>query len=128
MRRQKILAASAPPELWAIISEAALRQQFGGPSVMKGQFRRLMELVKLPHVTVQVLPFAVGGHAGLNGSFTALSTNDLSVVLVENLTTGWYLEGDDEIRRHDVTFEHLGNAALTPSDSCSLIQRLLSEP
>lgn len=128
MRRQKIVTAPRPPKLWAIISEAALCQQFGGRSVMKGQFRRLVELARLPHVTVQVLPFSVGGHAGLNGSFATLSTNDLSVVLVENLTTGWYLEADDEIRRHEVTFEHLSTAALTPSASCSLIQRLLSEP
>ncbi|QKG26882.1 helix-turn-helix domain-containing protein [Actinomadura verrucosospora] len=127
LKRQRIVAASNSTELWAIISEAALRQQFGGRCVMKAQLKRLIEMSELPHVTVQILPFSVGGHAGLNGSFTTLSTNDLSVVLVENLTTGWYLEGDDDIRQHEVTFEHLKTAALAPSASRSLIQRLLSE-
>lgn len=128
MRRQQILTGEDPPHLWAIASEAALRQQFGGREVMRGQLARLIELSLRPNVTLQILPFAVGGHAGLNGSFTTLTTSDLSVVLVENLTTGWYLEDLEEIRRHDVVFDHLRAAALSPSDSRSFIERLVSEP
>lgn len=128
MRRQQILFAESPPLLWAVVSEAALRQQFGGREVMKEQLRRLLELSVLPNITLQILPFAAGDHAGLNGSFTTLTTNDLSVVLVENLTTGWYLEGVDEIRSHDVVFDHQKATALSPADSRYLIERLVSEP
>jgi transcriptional regulator with XRE-family HTH domain len=127
MRRQLILFGGQPPRLWAIVSEAALRQCFGGFEVMKEQLIQLIELSKLPNVTLQVLPFAVGGHAGLNGSFTMLTTNDLSVVLVENLRTSWYLEDRDEIASYDVVFDHLRAVALSPSDSRSLIERLVSE-
>ncbi|TDD76226.1 XRE family transcriptional regulator [Actinomadura darangshiensis] len=127
MRRQQVLFEKNPPHLWAIVSEAALRQQFGGLEVMKAQLSRLIELSLLPNVTLQVLPFAAGAHPGHNGSFTTLSTNELSVVLVENLTSGWYLEHLDDIRRHDVVFDHLRAVALPPSDSRSLIERLVSE-
>ncbi|WP_165966502.1 helix-turn-helix transcriptional regulator [Actinomadura sp. 7K507] len=127
MRRQQILCEENPPHLWAIVSEAALRQQFGGPEVMRAQLDRLIELSVLPNVTLQVLPFSAGAHPGHNGSFTTLATNELSVVLVENLTSGWYLECVDDIRRHNVVFDHLRAAALSPSDSRSLIERLVSE-
>jgi hypothetical protein len=58
--------------------------------------------------------------------FTTLATDDLSVVLVENLTTGWYLEEAQVIRHHDVVFDHLRAAALSPVDSRALIERLVS--
>ncbi|WP_165964124.1 helix-turn-helix transcriptional regulator [Actinomadura sp. KC216] len=127
MRRQQVLFGENPPHLWAIVSEAALHQQFGGPDVMKAQLRRLIELSLLPNVTLQILPFSAGAHPGLNGSFTTLTTKELSVVLVENLTSGWYLEQADDIRRHNVVFDHLRAVALSPSDSRSLIERLVSE-
>ncbi|NVI87549.1 hypothetical protein HUX53_09820 [Actinomadura sp. BRA 177] len=127
MRRQLVLDSEDPPHLWAVVSEAALRQQFGGREVMRRQLERLVQRSRLPNVTLQILPFTAGGHAGLNGSFTTLTTTDLSVVLVENLTTGWYLEASEEIRRHDIVFDHLRAAALSASDSRSFIERLVSE-
>ncbi|GAA0555875.1 helix-turn-helix domain-containing protein [Actinomadura livida] len=127
MRRQQVLLGENPPLLWAIVSEAALRQQFGGADVMRAQLSRLIELSVLPNVTFQVLPFSAGAHPGLNGSFTALTTKELSVVLVENLTSGWYLEHADDIRRHSVVFDHLRALALSPDDSRSLIEQLVSE-
>lgn len=127
MRRQQILFEEGPPSLCAVVSEAALRQQFGGPEVLKGQLRRLIELSRLPNVILQALPFAAGDHAGLNGSFTMLTTPDLSVVLVENRSTSWYLEGRDEIAGYDVVFDHQRAAALSPPDSRTFIERLMSE-
>ncbi|MFI0371822.1 helix-turn-helix domain-containing protein [Actinomadura sp. 1N219] len=126
MRRQQILFKEDPLHLWAIASEAALRQQQGSKEVMEGQLRKLIELSRLPNVTLQVLPFTSGPHPGHNGSFTTLVTDDLSVVLVENLTTGWYLEDLEQIRHHDVVFDHLRAAALTPSDTRAFIERLVS--
>lgn len=44
LRRQQVLFKEDAPHLWAIVSEAALRQMFGGREVMEEQFRRLLEL------------------------------------------------------------------------------------
>ncbi|SFN29095.1 helix-turn-helix domain-containing protein [Actinomadura madurae] len=127
MHRQRILFGDDPPHFWSIVSEAALYQRLGGSEVMKVQLSQLTELSALPNVTFQVLPFSAGAHPGLNGSFTMLTTRELSVVLVENLTSGWYLERMDDIRRHDVVYDHLRAVALSPVDSRSLIERLVSE-
>src|SRR5258708_31502843 len=58
LNRQEVLSREQPLQLWVIVSEAALRQSVGGPSVMRTQLRRLGEVsAELPNVTVQVLPF-----------------------------------------------------------------------
>jgi transcriptional regulator with XRE-family HTH domain len=128
MRRQQILTGPDAPRLWAIVSEAALRQQVGGAETMRAQLRRLIEVSEQANVTLQVLPFSAGAHPSVNGSFTILATNDLSVVLVENLTTAWYLEHDDDIQRYDRVFDHLRATALSTSDSQSKINRIASAP
>jgi hypothetical protein len=40
--------------------------------VMRAQLRRLAEAAQMPHVTLQVVPFARGGHAGASGAFSIL--------------------------------------------------------
>ncbi|MVZ99571.1 helix-turn-helix domain-containing protein [Actinomadura sp. LD22] len=127
MRRQQVLFQPQPPHLSVVVHEAVIRQQFGGRQVTQAQLRRIIELAELPNVSFQVLPFAAGTHPGLNGSFTTLTTNDLSVVLVESLTTGWYLEDPFEIGQYEMVFDQQMAKALPPSDSRALIEQLLSE-
>ena len=70
--RQGVLHRPEPVQLWAVIDEAALRRPIGGVTVMREQLRRLIEVCALPHVTVQILPFGGGGHAGLGGPLTLM--------------------------------------------------------
>lgn len=128
MRRQDILDGAQPPQYLAIVSEAALRQMMGGQEVMRQQLRHLLAISQLDHVKLQVLPFSAGTHAGLNGSFTLVAlAGSLAVVLVESITTGWYLETEDEIRRYRIALDRLENTALSQTDSRALIERLLSD-
>jgi nanoRNase/pAp phosphatase (c-di-AMP/oligoRNAs hydrolase) len=39
---------------------------------MRMQFERLAESAKLPHVTLQALPYDGGGHPGMAGSLVIL--------------------------------------------------------
>ncbi|QKW35506.1 helix-turn-helix domain-containing protein [Actinomadura sp. NAK00032] len=127
LRRQRVLARPRPPQVSAVISEAVLRQEIGGAEIMDGQLRHLAEVSEMDHLTVRILPFSAGVHAGLNGSFSILDTRDLSVVLVENLTAGWYLEAEEDVRRHDWAFQQVLENSLSASDSLTLIEKLRSE-
>jgi transcriptional regulator with XRE-family HTH domain len=130
MRRQKILSQRNPSEVWVILDEAVVRRPVGGADVMRTQLQRLLDVSRLSHVMVQVLPYAVGAHPGHNGSFTILDVGDrgeLSVVLVESLTRGWYLEEDDEVRHHGLVFNRLCAAALSEAHSQRLIEGVLSD-
>ena len=48
-------------------------------------------------------------------------------MLVESLTTGWYLEEAADLQRYDLVFDHLRAAALSQSDSRGLIEELMSQ-
>jgi transcriptional regulator with XRE-family HTH domain len=73
MRRQeRISAADSPLRMWAVIDEAALCRKVGDNQIMREQLHHLVELSRLPHVTVQVLPFEAGAHPGLSGQFAVL--------------------------------------------------------
>src|SRR5262245_22441939 len=72
MTRQVILERPDPPSLWVVLDEALLRRPIGGTSAMRTQLKHLIEMSQRPNVTVQVVPFKVGGHAAAGGPFSLL--------------------------------------------------------
>jgi transcriptional regulator with XRE-family HTH domain len=125
MRRQDMLTKPNPIELWAVIDEAALHRLMGGAEVMRGQVARLVELADLPNVTLQVLPFTKGAHAGVIGAFTLIEfpdQTDNDVVYVDSPAGNIYLEKDKDLRRYTLVFDHLRAAALPPDESIPFIE------
>ncbi len=59
------LTRSSPPKVWAVLDEAALRRQVGGPEVMRVQLEYLRELSGLRNVSLQVIPFGGGAHPAM---------------------------------------------------------------
>jgi transcriptional regulator with XRE-family HTH domain len=128
--RQERLAESDPPELWAVVNEAVIRRVVGGRAVMREQLRRLAEASNEPNITLQVLPFSAGAHAGMDGAFMILGfpePTDPEVVYVNYYTGTVYLEKPPEIERYTVMFNHLRAAALPVDQSRDLIARVADE-
>src|SRR6266545_2937398 len=78
------------------------------------------EAASISQYAVQVLPFAAGAHAGLDGEFTVLSYRDPAdpdVVFIENTGGDAYIENVDVTRRYNSIFDHLRAAALNPAES-----------
>jgi transcriptional regulator with XRE-family HTH domain len=126
MTRQKLLTDAQPPEYWAILDEAVLHRMVGGPRTMSAQLKRLVELAASPHVTLQVVPFGAGAHAGIEGPFLILGfpeQADPDVVYVENIETGVYLEQPDVVHRYTLMFDHLRAAALKPDDTVAMVEQ-----
>jgi transcriptional regulator with XRE-family HTH domain len=124
LTRQNLLTDTQPPEYWAILDEAVLRRVVGGPAVMREQLRRLLDVAALPHVTLQVLPFGAGAHAGMEGPFMILGfpePADPDVVYVENTISGSYLEEPSEVYRYTLMFDHLRATALKPADTLLMV-------
>ena len=72
MARQAVLTRQPPVELYVVVDEAVLRRPVGGVDVMRRQLRRLIEVSEQPAITLQVLPFSVGAHRGIDGAFSIL--------------------------------------------------------
>jgi transcriptional regulator with XRE-family HTH domain len=127
INRQKLITeVSNPPEYWAVLDEAVLHRVVGGPEAMREQLKRLVELASLPHVTLQVVPFSSGAHAGMEAPFLILGfpeQADPDVVYVENSTSGVYLEQPEDVHRYTLMFDHLRAAALKPDDTVEMVDR-----
>ncbi len=130
MRRQQVLNRAEPARIWSVIDEAALRRPVGGRDVMQAQLRHLAQATLAPHVTVQVVPFGHGGHAGAGGSFSILRFDqpDLpDVVYIEQLTSALYLENRDDVDNYHEVMNQLSTDALTPVETAAFIENILSE-
>jgi len=120
IHRQELLTSEQAPEYWVVLDEAVVRRQVGGPTVMADQLGGLVEAAKRPNVTLQVLPFASGEHAGMDGEFTIfhyLESADPDVVYIENTGSDLYLEAPEVTRRYNKIFDHLRAAAQNPGES-----------
>ncbi|MFD9002058.1 helix-turn-helix domain-containing protein [Streptomyces sp. NPDC059582] len=131
MRRQeRISTPEAPLRLWTVLDEAALKRVVGNRSLMRDQLEHLVEQSQLPHVTVQVIPFDMGAHPGLNGQYAILEfpdAADSSVVYIEGVTSDLYLEKANDVQKYSVMYEHLRAQALNVDQSRQFIADIAKE-
>ncbi|MFB6556830.1 helix-turn-helix domain-containing protein, partial [Streptomyces sp. NPDC056405] len=125
MRRQdRVRDQERPLRLWIVLDESALRRVVGSHLVMREQLEHLVEVSTLPHVTVQVLPYDTGAHAGMSGTFSILEFDDAadsSVVYIEGVTSDLYLEKTNDVHKYTIMYEHLRAQALSADASREFI-------
>ncbi|MFE0172044.1 helix-turn-helix domain-containing protein [Streptomyces sp. NPDC059002] len=127
LARQDVLRADPPLRLSVVLDEAVLRRPVGGDEVFSGQLARLRDTAHLPHVRLQVLPFAAGEHVGLIGPFVIFSfpnIADLDLVVLDHLTSSLYLERKEDLQAYTEAFTSLQGQALSPEDSTDFIAGL----
>lgn len=130
LSRQSLLTRPEPPRIWSVMDEAVLRRPVGGPVVMYAQLKHLLEVADLPHVTLQVVPFARSGHVAAGGSFAVLrfEERDLpDVVYIEQLTGAIYLNQRPDVERYLEVVDELSGEALTPAETRALIDQVAQE-
>lgn len=130
MERQRRLDDDPPLDLWVIHDEAVIRRAVGGAAVMRRQLAHLLAVAGLPGVTLQVLPFDSGAHAGHDGPFSIVEFRDRSdseVVYVESAAGPLYLEKERDVRANAEVFDRLRAAALPPDPSLDLISTAAQE-
>jgi transcriptional regulator with XRE-family HTH domain len=130
MARQPAITRDDPPKVWAVLDEAALRRQVGGPGLMRLQLEHLLAQAALPNVAVQVIPFGGGAHPAMGRPFIILvfpERVDTDVVYLEDLTSALYLEDVAEVDRYNVFFNHLRATALSFEESAALIMSALKQ-
>ena len=130
LKRQELLGRPNPPNIWSVMDEAVLRRAVGGPAVMRAQFQHLIEVAELPHVTLQVVPFSRGVHAGESGSFTVLRFEERGlpdVVYIEQLTGATYLDQRSDVEHYLAVVDELSSVALTPAGTTRFIEQVARE-
>ena len=126
VRQEALFGRPTPPEVHVALDEAALQRLVGGPAVMKKQAAGLAEAAARPNVTIQVLPFRAGGHAGIDGRFTIMSfpePEDPPIAYVEGLMGDVYLESEDDVGLYELAWKRILPRALSPAESTAMIMR-----
>lgn len=128
--RQALLDRADAPHLHAVFDEAVIRRPIGGPEIMAAQLESLVIATERPNVTIQVLDYKSGAHAGLDGRFTILSYPDPldpDIAYVEGTMGDVYLESAQETDQHRVRFDRITAAALPPEESARLLAAVAKE-
>ena len=125
LTRQEIITRESPPHFWSLVDESSLRRRVGSNQIMRDQLRGMVKVAALPNMTLQVVPFSLGAHPGLDNTFTLLEfrPGQPPVVYVENMAGGLYLESTSDIDRYREAVMHLHAGALDPENSISLIEQ-----
>ncbi|MBP2330824.1 DNA-binding XRE family transcriptional regulator [Kibdelosporangium banguiense] len=130
IRQQRLTSEERPLKLVAVIDEAVLRRVVGGPKVMWQQLTALASMTKLPTVTLQVLPLNAGSHSAMQGGFNVLTfpdPEDPPMLYVEYQTGALHIENLEQVNEARLSFDHVQARAMSPAESCALIERLAAE-
>ncbi|HEX6450184.1 MAG TPA: helix-turn-helix transcriptional regulator [Trebonia sp.] len=116
-------------KLWVIVDEAALRRPVAGVDIQLEQLSYLREQSERPTLTLQVVPYGVGGYAAPGGfSILRFVERDLpDVIYVENLTSALYLDKQAEVDRYLLAMERLSIVASEPQRTPEIIDRIIRE-
>jgi transcriptional regulator with XRE-family HTH domain len=130
MQRQARLTAVAPLELSVVVSEAALRRALALGSVGIEQLDHLTASAKLPNVHFQVLPFSVGVHRSMSGSFALLAFApgvSPDIAYQEYAVGGHLVDDQDAVRLLVSLYDELRDQALDADESLTFVSELTQQ-
>jgi transcriptional regulator with XRE-family HTH domain len=129
-RRKALLVESeAAPRLMVTIDEAVLRRPLGSVEDVREQLQHLHDMSLQKNISLNVVCFDVGAHAGLLGSFTVLQYADdidRDIVAVESHTGDRFLELQSDVLDYLRIFDAITHKARDHDESRALISQIRS--
>lgn len=123
--RQSVLGRDDPPAplMYALVDEGALNRPVASPAVMHDQLAHLVDLSRIPNVTIQVVPYDAGGHSGLLGAFVIADRPSAArIVFIEDVTGGRVSEDAATVAEVVLRFNALRSEALPKGASRTRIE------
>ncbi|MFC8424340.1 helix-turn-helix domain-containing protein [Streptomyces sp. NPDC057236] len=124
--RQSVITRDNPVPYVAVIHEAALRMQFGGRDVTRGQLKYLLEVSEWDNVTVLVLPFDHGAFPGAGQTvvYAEGPVRQLDTVQIDNSHGPDFLHTDGQLAKYRAQLDLLEGLALSPERSRDFIREI----
>jgi transcriptional regulator with XRE-family HTH domain len=129
LARSQRITGDDPLQITAVMSEAAIRQQVGGPEVHRDQLKHLAALLDQhpESLDIRIVPFDATGHPAMGGSGFFLMTFDsgrLPTVLWQETVTSTQLIADPlTTREYGLAHADAMRNALTRQDSFEMITK-----
>lgn len=128
LARQRVLESESPPRFDAVIDEAVLHRVVDSPAVMRGQLSHLLEVARLPNVSLRLIPYDAGVMPAVNKfiilGFASPTVRD--VVFVEGLTGDLYLDNIEDVEAYNVAFRALSALAASQYRTLAMIASKLA--
>ncbi|MBJ6625095.1 MULTISPECIES: helix-turn-helix domain-containing protein [unclassified Streptomyces] len=122
--RQQVITGDKAVPYVAVIHEAALRMQFGGPLVARAQLEYLLEVSERDNVTVLVLPFDHGAFPGAGQTVVHIQgpVPQLDTVQVDSSHGPTFLYAEGQLAKYRAQLDLLESLALPPEQSRDFIR------
>ncbi|MEV5545522.1 helix-turn-helix transcriptional regulator [Streptomyces sp. NPDC052309] len=129
LERQRVLEGDSPTEYVGVLHEAALRMQFGGRKVARGQLEHLLDVSELPHVSLRVLPFAAGAFPGAGQTVVYMEgpVPRLDTVQIDSSHGPEFLHHEAQLSKYRTQLDWMERHALSPTESYALIQDIANQ-
>jgi hypothetical protein len=131
LARQHILGRPAPPQLWLVIDETALRRPAAttGPDIMRAQIDTLIDAASQPHITLQVLPFTAGLHPmyGPCRIFRFDAHDQPDIVYGETMTSAYYIDKPDQAAAYIQALDRISALATPPGRTARTLREIRKE-
>ncbi|MET7270255.1 helix-turn-helix transcriptional regulator [Streptomyces flaveolus] len=128
MARQSVFERDPAPSMHFVLEEAPLRRRVGRTMVWRRQLERLLDVARLHHVTLQVMPTNTDAHPGLDGRIELLKFEDGTAVgRSEGAFNGRPITDPKQLRIVELRYGTIRAQALSPRESLAFIEQLLGE-
>jgi hypothetical protein len=127
-RREAALRRTDPIDINALIAEAVLHTNVGGPHTMIDQLKDLLAVARdHANVTIRIVPTGAGWHEGFAGNLVLYRyDNGLPPILYkESQHNGEFLVRRRDVRPYEQDLDWILEEALTTEDSLRLIEEVL---
>lgn len=127
LRRQELLDQPYCPELRFVLDEAVLHRWLGGPVTMRQQLDHLKDISRHPRVSLRIVPFIAGMHAGMLGFSFAVFTfrSQDGVVILEDPTRDELVDDPELTDMYNERFHLLEEVACPDTDVDKIIDPVI---
>ncbi|GAB7182752.1 helix-turn-helix transcriptional regulator [Kitasatospora sp. Ki12] len=128
LRRQQIIQAGETPYT-ALVHEAALRIQYGGPTVLREQLESLIRDSERPAVSLRVVPFATANFPGPSENllYAEGPVPELDTVQADSSHGSHIFDSPAQLAGYRATLERIEAVALQESESRDHIRSIMKE-
>ncbi|MQY38261.1 hypothetical protein SRB17_62710 [Streptomyces sp. RB17] len=130
IKRQAILYdENTPTPYEAIVHEAALRMQVGGPAATRQQLQHLLDMSDRDHITLRAITFEAGAYPGSGQSiFYAYGpVPQLDTVHLDQAHGLAFLDAEAQLHKYRSLFERIDAVALAPEKTRDLVRNVMRE-
>jgi transcriptional regulator with XRE-family HTH domain len=125
-RREVQLTREDAPQFTFLLDEPVIQRLAGGPSVMRQQLQRLVDVAERSNVTIRVVPFSAGLHPG-SGPFEIIQFADAAdeyAVFIETARGDFISDKPEDTQKYLKAFDRIMQISLRPEDSVARIHEV----